>query len=506
MRKPDHHMPPNAQKHTPHVLVFAYRPFDIRTLVFSGVIEEMANHVDVTLLVPTNLADGLRQAAGSKAKVLALPAGLGKSRGDNSLSSDPVRCRRALNAMLALAAELTYASGDLPENASGRIMRSEVARSMKAKPWGKRLLDIATLAMANAGGNCRCFRRAIQLGYRMTCHSSGFDAILRDTSPDLLVTASAGLALDGQIMCAAKALQIPIATVVQSWDKTSTKGYPPVHPDYMLVWSHLTRQEAIHYLDMPPEHVFVDGAPGWDSMFNASPSCTREEFLHKHGLAADTANLIYVSLGYPAYHDGNLCLVKHLVEGLQTQAFPPRTGLLLRPHPAFHDEPQLLHQYHDIARGLPHGRAAMPIPARVTYGADYFLDARDGQDLIDMFHHCDACVEVASTQMIEAAIFDKPIIDIAFGTWKTSIYDIPLKQLTLQHLERIFATNGVTRVFSPEHLAPTIAAELASPQRLKREREQMVQQEVSVNRGTAAAAVAARLCELAEHGLGGPRE
>jgi hypothetical protein len=65
----------------------------------------------------------------------------------------------------------------------------------------------------------------------------------------------------------ARRLGIPSILIVWSWDNLSSKAVLHEHPDHLLVWNELQKQEAIELHGVPAERVEVVGAPGFDRFF-----------------------------------------------------------------------------------------------------------------------------------------------------------------------------------------------------------------------------------------------
>ena len=65
----------------------------------------------------------------------------------------------------------------------------------------------------------------------------------------------------------ARRLGIPSILLVWSWDNLSSKAVLHEHPDHLLVWNELQKQEAGELHGVPADRVEVVGAPGFDRFF-----------------------------------------------------------------------------------------------------------------------------------------------------------------------------------------------------------------------------------------------
>ena len=133
---------------------------------------------------------------------------------------------------------------------------------------------------------------------------------------------------------AARALAIPSALCVHSWDNLTNKGLIHVRPDRVFVWNHAQVREAETMHGVEREHVVATGAPCYDQWFTRGPSTTREEFCRKVGLPPQKPYLLYLcSSQFIAPREADF--VKRWVQALRSAADPRvrESGILVRPHP-----------------------------------------------------------------------------------------------------------------------------------------------------------------------------
>ena len=107
--------------------------------------------------------------------------------------------------------------------------------------------------------------------------------------PDLMIGCSFGLGIeDASFLKEASLNKVTSAVVVQSWDRTSNKGYPVIKPDHALVWNHIMAQECVDNLLFKSDVVNVVGSPLWDKHFNKLKSQPSLEWRDKLGIEKDT--------------------------------------------------------------------------------------------------------------------------------------------------------------------------------------------------------------------------
>ena len=71
---------------------------------------------------------------------------------------------------------------------------------------------------------------------------------------------------------AARALGIPTALCVWSWDHLSSKALIRECPDRVFVWNETQKREAVELHRVPAERVVVTGAQCFDHWFDRTPS------------------------------------------------------------------------------------------------------------------------------------------------------------------------------------------------------------------------------------------
>ena len=109
---------------------------------------------------------------------------------------------------------------------------------------------------------------------------AGIHAFIQALRPDALVLSPmVGIGFSqADFVKSARALGIPSAMLVFSWDNLSNKGLIHEPPDRMLVWNQVQAREAFKLHKYPKEQVVITGAPRFDEMFEMTAATTREQF------------------------------------------------------------------------------------------------------------------------------------------------------------------------------------------------------------------------------------
>lgn len=490
--------PPSTTAKRSTVFLFCYRFFDIRLLVSAGVIRALAEHSRVVLFAPKDVLPVLAAFFGDMVLLEPINYSTDDFEGRNAASTS---WKKRVLAYLTLILGFVYGNQRRKPNMSADLhIRSYLARAA-SRSRAARLRARVAVAIAQVASASYPVRRALQALYAYCGDNRAHAAQYATYKPELAVTTTFGLSIDGLILVEARTQGVPTCAIVQSWDKTSTKGYPAIRPDFAVLWSQVTAVEASAFLDMDPARVFVEGAPLWDAYFRARPLPSREEFFARYHLDA-RQGLIFFSVGSPCYHKGNKAAIELLISHKRAGKFSRPVNILFRAHPGYLFYAQERADWDAFLKQWENEPGVVfTTPESVAEGNGYHLvEEEDFDALASTFTHCDVSVSIVSSHLIESAIFDKPAINIEYGRWTNDMYDFDLSCYTAEHLYRIYRTGAVYRAFNPDELLSAIDDALANPTRFAEARRRLVDQEMPVNRGCAGARTAQRLAWLATRG------
>jgi hypothetical protein len=197
---------------------------------------------------------------------------------------------------------------------------------------------------------------------------------------------------------AARALRIPTALCVWSWDHLSSKALIRECPDRVFVWNETQKREAIELHRVPPDRVVVTGAQCFDHWFDRKPTRTREEFCNQIGLDAARPFVLWVCSALIHGSAPEAPFVVEWIRHLRASNHPMlRTaGVLVRPHPSRVAEWESI----DIRQ----------LDA-VVWGSNP-IDENARADYFDSIFHCAAVVGLNTSAFIEAGIVGRPVLTI----------------------------------------------------------------------------------------------
>lgn len=254
--------------------------------------------------------------------------------------------------------------------------------------------------------------RALMTAYDLVLPSPEYLAFLREHAPDVVLVTpliTQGASFQSEYVRAAKALGIPVAYCVASWDNLTTKGLIRGHPDRVILWNDVQRREAIEMHGIPASRVVTTGAQLFDPWFEYRPSTSREEFCRRVGLSPDRPFVLYMcSSNFMAPNEPPFTL--RWLDALRTSADPAirNLGVLVRPYPE-HFAP-----WTRVDTSSHRNFAIWP------RDGSYPLTADSRADFFDAIHHSVAVVGVNTSALIETAIIGRPVLTILAEEFRAS--------------------------------------------------------------------------------------
>ncbi len=288
--------------------------------------------------------------------------------------------------------------------------------------------------------------------------------LLRSPRPDVLLVSpliDLGSA-QADFIKSARALGIPTAMVLYSWDNLSTKGGLHVPPDRMFVWNERQRQEAASLHGYPIEQTIATGAPRFDEFIRLTPKTTREAFCAPLGFDTTRPILMYLGSSKFVVTTNERPFIAEWVRQIR-QSSDPRLrdcNILVRPHPDVRvsDEEGPIETVRWVDWPTK-GTLTRPFgdPRALVLRTHY----RRPQGFYDALHHSAAVVGLNTSAALEAAVVGRPVFTILAGDEAAD------GQASTLHFRYLLAEEGgcvtLASTFG-EHLAQ-LAAALSGPDR-----------------------------------------
>lgn len=338
---------------------------------------------------------------------------------------------------------------------------------------------------------------------RLVSHPDA-EALFDRYQPALLVTSSPGLILSEiPLLRTAVRRRVWAIAADPSWDNFTNKLLPVRNVNRLIVWNDLMKAQAVEYHGYDAAAIRVVGTQQWDRYFRDGVSVSREAFFARVG--ADPARALITLTTTPRelypHHDHAL---RVLVDAIRTGALPP-SQILVRLHPR--DE----RAHYAAFEQVPEVILEKPFRSTVRAGDGMAVDvtAESQQHLADTLRHSDVIVNVASTIAIEAAIFDTPVVNIAFdGEQESEFARSARRYYRFTHYVNITRHDAVRVAWQPAELVQAVARYLENPALDRDARRRVVLEQCQLLDGRAAERVADVLIDdlAAATGRALPRE
>lgn len=337
------------------------------------------------------------------------------------------------------------------------IRRYDFVRSRGTKFLFTRLWLAGVRRVCWELGRFRWWRKCIRFAYFLLPSGTFANAFFQ-YKPDLVYCPTM-LYNDMRIVKEARKAGIPTLGMILSWDNLYSKSLIRVHPDWLMAHTELAKKQAEKFGDYPPERVRVTGIPQYDRYFTQKDIIAREDFMKAIGADPHKKLIVYGTSGKGSlWIDLDILNIIH--EEKDKGSFAEEFELLLRAHPRYDFPPQKL----EFIRNQYHFLAVSSTLHLGGGGNDWEFDEEKTVFLANTLAHADIVISMYSTFFIEAAIFDKPLVGIAFdGEKKRPYWDSAVRFFEWDHLKEIRELKGIWHVRSRRELTDAINAYLKNP-------------------------------------------
>lgn len=428
-----------------------------KSILQTDVFPLLQEHMRVVFLVHSRKVEYYRAQLGSGADVEALPKPL--SEWKNEFWSD-IFLYGVHTSSIRVKIEHSYFSG-------GTI----VGKWIKLLLWQL--------------GGLYLYRSLIRKLYMLDPDTT-FNQLFSKHRPDLIFAANMTSMDDARLLKAAHKHGVPSVGMPKGWDNLTLKTFLPVFPDKLLVQTEMMKKDAVQ-LDYPTGAISVVGFPKFDLYADKQNLQSRDDFMKKFGFDPKRPLILYAGAGDQlAPHDEEI--LADLLDAIEHGAIPGLPQVLVRPHPKYIYRAETIPQRPFWALDRP--------GSPVGSSADFEFDKNDVIHLMNSLYHANVLLHTASTLGVEAAIFDRPTITMAYDGHVKIPDALSVKRYyKYDHLRRVLATSGMSVVHSLDELLQAVIQALNDPSKQKQGRVRIVSENAYVIDGKAGARVVEALIQ-----------
>ena len=313
-------------------------------------------------------------------------------------------------------------------------------------------------------------QRAAEAHYRRSWDLEPIRRRLRELAPRLLWSTTSTSRFELPYLLAAHDLGIPTLCSILGFDNLTTRSALPVFDRY-LVWSESMKRELRSlYPVVADADVDVTGTPQFDFHRRAACRWTREATLRHLGVPAGERYFLYAGGGeslMPAEPE----LVAELARRMAADDALRDSWLVVRLHPQ--DDGRRWESLATPGSKMVLSPAVEPQPDDEAWKR---TRPEEQDRLISSLLHAEACLNIASTISLDAAILDRPVIGIEFSGVPSSPRELMYSAYGATHYKPLVASGGLEIARGWDELLESMRLATTRPERLREARARMVRE------------------------------
>lgn len=246
-----------------------------------------------------------------------------------------------------------------------------------------------------------------------TISESLFDAYFETYTPAITLVTDPFSPYDTLLMKSARKTRTTLVAFIRSWDNFTTKEYLQVCPDRILAQNEETIDEGVKFHDLPRDRFRLVGVPQFEYYKKYTP-ISREEFCKKMGLDP-TKKIVLFSPAGDKFSSTDWQICEILKRFNQEGKFLTPVQFLVRLHPM--NFTTLTQFTPDTSFVIDNPNVSLKTHAQ----KESEMDTQNVNHLADSLFHADVVLNTVSSLLIDAAIFDTPVVTVGFDGWEKNV-------------------------------------------------------------------------------------
>lgn len=326
------------------------------------------------------------------------------------------------------------------------------------KTWRQRLkwaLTQQLIRKNNSPEKRMHIEQQMQRYERKTAYYRACLAQLKELRADVVLSTNQRPVVGIAPICAAKALGIPTATMIFSWDNLP-KATLVLDTDYYLVWSeHMKREMQTYYPHKSANRIKITGSPQFEMHGQAEGMLSKEAFYQNYKLDPERTYICYSGDDYTTSPDDPDYLRAVAAAIRKGNALGHNYGLIFRRCPV-----DFSARYDEVLRDF----ADVIVPINPAWKAhselwSTILPTQEDSDLLrNTIAHTAMVINLGSSMVFDYALYGKACAYIAFGSATPRETDWSIKQIyQYVHFRSMPSAHAVVWLRDPETIWETIA-------------------------------------------------
>mgnify|MGYP003393567132 CR=1 FL=1 len=326
-------------------------------------------------------------------------------------------------------------------------------------------------------GHYRPWREFIRWLFARATNGRHFSDLFDKYKPDLVYAVNLLNFDEFRLLTEARKRGVKTCALILSWDNLNSKLFIYAKAYSYVVPGKLVKQELIQLGDISSNCIEVVGLAKYDGYFQQTGVIGREEFMKKIGLPPENKLIVYclsTRNTSPVYEDiiADLCSIKR-----EEQLSSP-SSWLIRGYPKYSLPAELIAKINDSGIVYNH-------PSDFSSDArDYEIRDDDDVFLHNLFYHGDVFITNYSTVVVEASIYDKPVININYDGRQEKPYPWSVKRIRdYTHYRQVISAKAEDPANSKEDLVVQINKCLNQPELRRQGRARVVREQCAFTDG-----------------------
>lgn len=327
-----------------------------------------------------------------------------------------------------------------------RRMRLAETRNILAYAAG----TLANRALARPSG-----RRLARFFDYILVRRNVYGALFEKYRPSLIVAANPFDEREAHLIREAKRRGVKTVAFINSWDRVTARSILRLLADHFIVFNDQVKQELAECDDVRREDIYVGGIPQYDQYFSLKPK-SREEFFKDLGLDPSSKLIVFSPIG-ATFSESDWSIID-LLERLRKEGhFGENVSLHVRFSPNEFPEKE------ELARRPWLSYTHPGIRFSEHRGIDWDMDFEELRHLTDTLHHMSVMICYASSISVDAAVLDKPVINLNFEIKPQQLLSSPTKFYQMTHYKKALDSGGIRLVNSKKELVESVRRYLNDP-------------------------------------------